>query len=115
MVQGFWAKSSWGFPKGKVNHSEDPKVCAIREVNEETGFDCTPYISEEYIERSIRGTTVRLYIVPGVSPDEKFSPKTRNEIKDIRWFDVSNLPSSKDRSTGISNTNAFFMAVPFVQ
>lgn len=33
LVQSYWAKSSWGFPKGKVNEDEDPLHCAIREVN----------------------------------------------------------------------------------
>lgn len=32
LVQSYWAKSSWGFPKGKVNEHEDPLHCAIREV-----------------------------------------------------------------------------------
>ena len=32
LVQGFWAKASWGFPKGKVNEGEEPCQCAIREV-----------------------------------------------------------------------------------
>lgn len=32
LVQSYWAKSSWGFPKGKVNENEDPLHCAIREV-----------------------------------------------------------------------------------
>lgn len=32
LVQSFWAKSSWGFPKGKVNEDEEPLHCAIREV-----------------------------------------------------------------------------------
>lgn len=33
LVQSYWAKSSWGFPKGKVNEDEDPLHCAIREVS----------------------------------------------------------------------------------
>lgn len=33
LVQSYWAKSSWGFPKGKVNEDEEPLHCAIREVN----------------------------------------------------------------------------------
>lgn len=33
LVQSYWAKSSWGFPKGKVNENEDPLRCAVREVN----------------------------------------------------------------------------------
>lgn len=32
LVQSYLAKSSWGFPKGKVNEDEDPSHCAIREV-----------------------------------------------------------------------------------
>lgn len=32
LVQSYWAKSSWGFPKGKVNENEGPLHCAIREV-----------------------------------------------------------------------------------
>jgi hypothetical protein len=32
LVQSYWAKSSWGFPKGKVNEAEDPMHCAGREV-----------------------------------------------------------------------------------
>lgn len=41
LVQSYFAKSSWGFPKGKVNEDEDPLHCAIREVYEETGNDHT--------------------------------------------------------------------------
>jgi ADP-ribose pyrophosphatase YjhB (NUDIX family) len=32
LVQGYWVKASWGFPKGKVNQDELPVDCAIREV-----------------------------------------------------------------------------------
>lgn len=32
LVQSYFAKSSWGFPKGKVNENEDPVHCATREV-----------------------------------------------------------------------------------
>lgn len=31
LVQGYWVKASWGFPKGKVNQDEAPVDCAIRE------------------------------------------------------------------------------------
>lgn len=35
LVQGYYAKNSWGFPKGKVNESEASTRCAVREVFEE--------------------------------------------------------------------------------
>ena len=33
LVQGFWSKANWGFPKGKVNEDEVSHDCAIREVS----------------------------------------------------------------------------------
>lgn len=41
LVQSYWAKSSWGFPKGKVNEHEDPLHCAIREVRRKISFNVT--------------------------------------------------------------------------
>lgn len=32
LVQSYWTKASWGFPKGKVNEDEEPWKCAAREV-----------------------------------------------------------------------------------
>ncbi|CAG2204794.1 DCP2 [Mytilus edulis] len=85
LVQGFWTKSSWGFPKGKVNENEPPYDCACREVLEETGFDITKLIDRnEYLENHFNDQLSRLYIVPGVPLDTKFKPKTRKEIKLLR-------------------------------
>ena len=30
LVQSYWNRTSWGFPKGKVNEEEQPHLCAIR-------------------------------------------------------------------------------------
>lgn len=66
LVQSYFAKSSWGFPKGKVNQEEDPTHCAIREVLEETGFDIASLIdANNYLESVIHDQLVRLYIVTG--------------------------------------------------
>lgn len=108
LVQGYLAKSGWGFPKGKVNEDEAPHDCAVREVShtsldsnmcisvlrsqsnfmivaqvlEETGFDIKNRICKDmYIEQKITDQLVRLYIIPGVSKDTKFNPKTRKEIR----------------------------------
>lgn len=32
LVQSYFERTSWGFPKGKVNEDEDPVKCAVREV-----------------------------------------------------------------------------------
>ncbi|XP_050498440.1 m7GpppN-mRNA hydrolase [Diabrotica virgifera virgifera] len=120
LVQSYWAKSSWSFPKGKVNEEEDPAHCAVREVLEETGFDISKYIDpDDYIQSTINDQLVRLYIVKNIPMATKFSPKTRCEIKACSWFPVTDLPMSKKDATpktkmGV-NANAFFMVLPFVK
>ena len=87
---------------------------------EETGFDISKMIDKnEYIESTINDQIVRLYIVSGIPRDNKFQPKTRNEIKSIEWFTIVDLPSSKKDMTpkvkiGVG-PNAFFMVVPFIK
>lgn len=120
LVQGYLAKSGWGFPKGKVNEDEAPHDCAVREVLEETGFDIKNRICKErYIEQKITDQLVRLYIIPGVSRDTKFNPKTRKEIRNIEWFPIDKLPSHRNDMTPKSKLglapNRFFMAIPFIR
>lgn len=120
LVQSYWAKSSWGFPKGKVNEEEDPAHCAAREVLEETGFDISNLIDpNEFLESVINDQLVRLYIVRNVPMSTKFQPKTRCEIKACSWFAIGDLPNNKKDATpklkiGVS-PNAFFMVLPFVK
>ncbi|XP_022108148.1 m7GpppN-mRNA hydrolase-like [Acanthaster planci] len=120
MVQAFFSKTSWGFPKGKVNQGESPKQCAIREVLEETGFDITTLINEEeYIEATFNDQLARLYVVPNVPVNTEFKPKTRGEIKDVKWFHIDDLPTNKkDNAPKINlglNPNNFFMAMPYMK
>lgn len=120
LVQSFWAKSSWGFPKGKINETEPPLSCAIREVLEETGFDISQLIDpNEYIESVVSDQFTRLYIVPNVPRNTNFQPQTRNEIKSCEWFRLEYLPVSRHdtvskQNLGI-NSNSFFMITPFMK
>ncbi|XP_056323124.1 m7GpppN-mRNA hydrolase [Danio aesculapii] len=120
MVQGYLAKSGWGFPKGKVNEDEAFHDCAVREVLEETGFDIRDRICKKtYIEQRIADQLARLYIIPGVPKDTKFNPKTRKEIRNIEWFPVDKLPCHRNDMTPKSKLglapNKFFMAIPFMR
>ncbi|KAL4709473.1 hypothetical protein ACJJTC_012810 [Scirpophaga incertulas] len=120
LVQSYWTKASWGFPKGKVNEGEEPWKCAAREVLEETGFDISKLINKnDYIEAMIHDQIARLYIIGYIPRDTKFQPRTRNEIKACEWFPLADLPSNKKDMTpkvkmGVS-PNSFFMVLPFVK
>lgn len=65
----------------------------VVQVLEETGFDIKNRICKDmYIEQKITDQLVRLYIIPGVSKDTKFNPKTRKEIRvrtDFNTLDFS--------------------------
>ncbi|XP_034833496.1 m7GpppN-mRNA hydrolase [Maniola hyperantus] len=120
LVQSYWTKASWGFPKGKVNEDEEPWKCAAREVLEETGFDISGLINkQDYIEALIHDQIVRLYIIGYIPRDTKFQPMTRNEIKACEWFPIADLPANrKDMTPKVKmgvGPNAFFMVLPFVK
>ncbi|KAG7895366.1 hypothetical protein KL936_000074 [Ogataea polymorpha] len=84
--------SSWGFPRGKISKDETDLDCALRELEEETGFDGREYIDEdEYIERTIQGKNYKIYILAGVPESTKFEPRVRNEISAIAWKDIKSL------------------------
>ncbi|UJR15093.1 hypothetical protein I4U23_002060 [Adineta vaga] len=120
LVRGFYNRESWGFPKGKVQENESPFKCAIREVLEEVGFDMKDRAFEDqYLERELNGQLVRLYMVKQVPLDTKFAPKTKNEIKEMRWFPIADLPiHRRDATSQIKlnlNPKAFFMVIPFIK
>ena len=93
LVRG-WNSKSWGWPKGKVNKNEDHLLCAAREVQEEIGFDVSPYISNERIISIKDGAVVmKLFVAPGVPESTYFETQTRKEISEIKWFPIKALRS----------------------
>lgn len=120
LVKSYWTKTSWGFPKGKINEDEEPDHCAIREVFEETGFNIFPYVDpRDYIETNMNDQIVRLYIVKNIPMSTKFQPRTRCEIKSVEWFPIADLPMTRKDMTSKTklglNPNAFFLILPFVK
>lgn len=93
LVKGYKKGSTWGFPKGKINKDEPEGPCAVREVEEEIGFDVGPYLKEDqYLERVMRGQRIRLFIVTNIPESTPFAPQTRKEISDIKWHRLVDLP-----------------------
>ncbi|RKO87441.1 Dcp2, box A domain-containing protein, partial [Blyttiomyces helicus] len=119
LVKGWRASSGWGFPKGKINKDEPESPCAVREVQEETGFDISDYIHEnEYVERTMKEQRIRLYIVTGVPESTLFAPQTRKEIGDIQWHKLADLPGwNQDdlaQAAGGEKRHRFYMVTAFV-
>lgn len=107
LVQGM-ESGSWSFPRGKISKAESDLECAIREVREETGFDARAYVNEkDYVERTIFGKNMKIFLARGVPDDTEFAALTRFEISLIKWFDLKKLKKSL-RSTPLK----FFAVEP---
>ncbi|XP_008377576.3 mRNA-decapping enzyme subunit 2-like isoform X2 [Malus sylvestris] len=115
LVKG-WKGSSWSFPRGKKNKDEEDHACAIREVQEETGFDVTKLLDkDEYIEVIFGQQRVRLYIIAGVREDTAFAPLTKKEISEIAWHRLDDLQPASDNviSRGVTGLK-LYMVSPFL-
>ncbi|TQD74746.1 hypothetical protein C1H46_039719 [Malus baccata] len=115
LVKG-WKGSSWSFPRGKKNKDEEDHACAIREVQEETGFDVTKLLNkDEYIEVIFGQQRVRLYIIAGVREDTAFAPLTKKEISEIAWHRLDDLQPASDNviSRGVTGLK-LYMVSPFL-
>ncbi|KAJ2847592.1 mRNA-decapping enzyme subunit 2, partial [Coemansia brasiliensis] len=125
LVKGWSSRSSWGFPRGKINKDEPEWQCAQREVIEETGFDILPYLVEqERIEITQADQKVMLYIIAGIPEDTVFVPTTRKEISQVKWHYIDELPCSgrpDRRSTGNGmpmkpeKENRYYLIKPFIK
>lgn len=109
LVRG-WNAKSWGWPKGKVNKDEDDAICAAREVEEEIGYDILPYIDEaNTMQAKVGEQKMKLYVIPYVPESTVFETKTRQEISEIRWHNISDLMGEK-KQDGKSSTKFYTVA-----
>lgn len=101
------------------SQTNNTSLILFLQVLEETGYDISPLIDPNvFLETSIGEQYVRLYIIPGVPTTTEFVPRTKGEIKQLKWFPINQLPSHKnDRSFNKVNgsTNMFYMVMPFVK
>jgi 8-oxo-(d)GTP phosphatase len=80
----------WTLPKGKIERGESDEECALREVAEETGFECLlgPELGEtRYRERRGREKSVRYWIM--TVRDGTFQPNS--EVDEVRWVPLSSV------------------------
>lgn len=88
-----WNGKSWMFPRGKINQNETELQCAIRETQEETGFNASQYCNEnDFIISFQDQKKVQLFIASNVPEDTVFECQTRKEISKIEFHALDNLP-----------------------
>lgn len=105
----FWAKrdaGAWSIPKGQIEDGEDPRDCALREIEEELGT-LPPLVPEELVElgsiRQRAGKVVQAWAGESdFDPDElasntfeiEWPPRSGKErvfpeVDRAEWFDLS--------------------------
>ncbi len=75
----------WSFPKGKLDPGESHLAAAVREVAEETGYDCRTDVElpeVRYDDRKGRSKRVRYWLMEPV--DGAFAPN--DEVDEILWI-----------------------------
>jgi len=91
----------WSFPKGKLDAGEKFKQAALREVLEETGFECKAHKpslpSIRYQDKNRRNKEVRYWVMTALTGE--FVPNDEVDmIAWVRWDKVvDRLSYAKDR------------------
>jgi 8-oxo-dGTP pyrophosphatase MutT (NUDIX family) len=89
----------WSLPKGKAKEGESYLACALREVEEETGFRCEPLreLGETRYEVIEGPKTVRYWLMQRFGGE--FEPNA--EVDEIRWLEPAEaaalLTQERDR------------------
>jgi 8-oxo-dGTP pyrophosphatase MutT (NUDIX family) len=89
----------WSLPKGKAKDGESYLACALREVEEETGFRCEPLreLGETHYEVLEGPKTVRYWLMQRF--EGEFEPN--GEVDEIRWLEPAEaaalLTQDRDR------------------
>jgi ADP-ribose pyrophosphatase YjhB (NUDIX family) len=88
-----WTEPEWGFPKGRRNNYETDIMCALREYEEETGYDrkdmcliknIMPY--EEIFTGSNYKSYKHKYFIAKSNKSVQKQNFQESEVSDIRWF-----------------------------
>jgi 8-oxo-dGTP diphosphatase len=77
----------WSHPKGKLKRGEDPLACALREVEEETGYTASPGAELPTVSYMAGGRPKRVRYWAAEATGGRFTPN--NEVDRILWLSPS--------------------------
>ncbi len=110
-------KGKWDLPKGKLDKNEKLEDCAVREVGEETGLKNVQLIAplivtyHTYHEGSRFILKESHWYTMKVSGEQQLIPQTEEEITEIKWVKMDDLPPYFEKSyPSIADVLKSFMA-----
>lgn len=98
------SKNSWGFLKGVLHKNEEAKLCAKREVKEESSIDVDSIYFEEYFEQKNEEKDIGVWLVnidnlsfiENMFVDKKLLNNYLSwENKKVKFFNIKALPKIK--------------------
>ena len=96
----FKFNGSWSLPKGKkLWYKEESDIkAALRESEEETGFNCENYIiPSEYLDLKINNSNCKLYLAVGISNSTEFNPNCKGESDQAEFISFKDLGNKKKK------------------
>ncbi len=83
-------KQTWEIPAGKLEYGENPKECGIRELNEETGYECSSfdYFTSFYSTPGFCDEKIYLFQAKDPTPVKNKLDQDKDENITHQWFDL---------------------------
>ncbi|MBQ2897344.1 MAG: NUDIX hydrolase [Clostridia bacterium] len=84
-------------PAGKLEKGEDPKVCGMRELAEETGYTSSEFfkVAETYSSPGFTDELIHIYVARGLRPTQ--GAPDEDEFLKIEKIPISELKEMVDR------------------
>lgn len=83
----------WELPAGKVEIGESPEVCAMRELEEESGYVCESLslMSEFFTTPGFCTEKITVYEAKGLTKAEHPRAMDEDEMIDTKWFTMEEI------------------------